>query len=79
MEAVVQLAKAIAEGENIFDYEQAYNDAKAEAVKNSRKAPSVELLAATACNVALDSNVDMFVCLTENGRIAKFVSKYRPI
>jgi pyruvate kinase len=26
VEAVVQLAKCIAEGENIYDYEQVYND-----------------------------------------------------
>lgn len=26
----------------------------------------------------MDNNVDIFVCLTENGKIAKFVAKYRP-
>ncbi len=27
----------------------------------------------------MDNNVDLFVCLTETGRIARFLSKCRPI
>lgn len=39
---------------------------------------AVDILATTACSIALDNNVDIFVCLTETGKIAKFVAKYRP-
>lgn len=39
---------------------------------------TVDLLATTACSIALDSNVDIFVCLTDTGRIARYVAKYRP-
>ena len=77
-EAVIQLAKAIAEGENIIDYEQVYSELKAEAMKHSKKVSAVELMANTACNIALDNNVDLFICLTEIGKIAKFVAKYKP-
>jgi pyruvate kinase len=77
VQAVIQLAKAIAEGENIFDYDQAFNDVRADAQKTVHKS-TVDILATTACNIALDNNVDVFICLTESGRIARYVAKYRP-
>lgn len=39
---------------------------------------ATDIIATTACSIALDNNVDIFVCLTETGKIAKFVAKYRP-
>jgi pyruvate kinase len=39
---------------------------------------AVDTLATTACSIALENNVDLFVCLTETGKIARFVAKYRP-
>lgn len=78
VDAVIQLAKSIAEGENILDYEQAYNEVRSDAMNNAKKATAVDILATTACSIALENNVDIFVCLTENGKIAKFISKYRP-
>ena len=39
---------------------------------------TVDILACTACSIALDNNVDMFICLTETGKIAKYVSKFKP-
>ena len=47
-------------------------------MKNAKRLSSVELMAATACHLALDSNADLFICLTETGKIARFVSKYKP-
>ena len=78
IEAVVQLAKCIAEGENIIDYEQVYNEVRQDSMNNSNKCSTVDVLATTACNIALDNNVDIFVCLTETGRIARYIAKYRP-
>lgn len=78
IDAVVQLAKCIAEGENILDYEQVYNDVRADAVNNAKKLSPADALATTACSIALDNNVDLFVCLTESGRIARYIAKYRP-
>jgi pyruvate kinase len=50
---------------------------RADAQKQVHKT-SVDILATTACSIALDNNVDIFICLTESGRIAKYVAKYRP-
>lgn len=47
-------------------------------MNNSKKSSAVDILATTACNIALDNNVDIFVCLTESGKIARYVAKYRP-
>jgi pyruvate kinase len=47
-------------------------------MNNSKKTSTVDVLATTACNIALDNNVDIFVCLTETGRIARYIAKYRP-
>jgi pyruvate kinase len=78
VDATIQLAKCIAEGENILDYEQVYNDVRADAVNNSKKLSPADALATTACSIALDNNVDMFICITETGRIARYIAKYRP-
>eukprot|EP00347_Sterkiella_histriomuscorum_P014148 403361980 len=78
IQSVVQLAKCIAEGENIYDYDQVYNDIRQDSVNNSKNLTSVDLLATTACTIAIESNVEIFVCLTETGRIARYVAKYRP-
>lgn len=78
VDATIQLAKCIAEGENILDYEQVYNDVRADAVNNSKKLTPADALATTACSIALDNNVDMFICITETGRIARYIAKYRP-
>ena len=47
-------------------------------MNNSKKLSPADALATTACSIALDNNVDMFVCLTETGRIARYIAKYRP-
>ena len=77
---MIQLAKSIAEGENIFDYEQVYNDVRSDSMKHSqdKNVSAVDILATTACSIALDNNVDVFVCLTETGKIARYIAKYRP-
>lgn len=77
VQSVIQLAKAIAEGENIIDYDQVYNEVRSDSQKQVHK-NTVDILATTACSIALDNNVDIFICLTESGKIAKFIAKYRP-
>lgn len=77
-EATIQLAKAIAEGENIIDYEQIFNEIRQDQIKNAKKSNSIDLLASTACNLALENNVDLFVCLTETGKISRYLSKFKP-
>ncbi len=77
-ESVIQLAKCIAEGENIVDYEQVYTEIRNDSIKNAKKCSAADMLATTACSIALDNNVDIFICLTETGKIARYVAKYKP-
>lgn len=79
-ESVVNLAKAIAEAENIFDYEQAYINIREDIKAQGKNAESLDILATTSCGIAFekDSDVDMLVCLTDNGKIAKYLAKQRP-
>lgn len=57
-----------------------YNEVRADSIRHSQESnvSVVDVLSTTACSIALDNNVDIFVCLTETGKIAKFVAKYRP-
>ena len=47
-------------------------------MNNAKRLNPVDSLATTACSIALDNNVDLFICLTETGKIARFIAKYRP-
>lgn len=72
------LAKGIAEAENIYDYDQAFTN-----IKNDLKTKgttTIDILAHNGASIAYEQreNVDMFVCLTENGKIARHLAKQRP-
>ena len=43
-------------------------------------ATNLDLLATTGCAIAFEpkENVDMFICITENGRIARHLAKQKP-
>ncbi len=69
----------MAEAESIIDYDNLYQDLRESAMSDTSKLNVNDLLSATACNIAIDNNVDLFVCLTETGKIARFLSKCRPI
>ena len=45
---------------------------------NKRNQHPNDMIATTACNIALENNVDIFICLTETGKISRFVAKYKP-
>ena len=74
------LAKAIAEAENIYDYEQAFCNVRDEIKKQGHRALSIDVLTTAGCAIAYEQkeNVDMFVCLTEDGKIARHLAKQRP-
>lgn len=78
-EATVLLAKAIAEAENVFDHEQAYQDLRKIGIEKGNNGTVEDMLCTTATQIALDNNVDLFVCLTETGKIARFLAKQRPM
>jgi len=79
IEATILLAKSIAEAENIFDHEKAYQDMRSQAISEGKKASVTDMLCTTATAIALDNNVDLFVCLTSTGKIARFLAKQRPM
>ena len=80
IEATNFLAKAIAEAEGIFDYQQAYVNVKDEVKGKGIRVQNIDILSATGCTLAFEEreNVDMFVCLTDTGKIARYLSKHFP-
>lgn len=78
LNATILLAKSIAEAENIFDHEQAYQDMRDQAVSDEKPTVS-EILCSTATAIALDNNVDMFVTVTKTGQIARALARQRPM
>ena len=43
-----------------------------------RNANSIDVLASTATQIALDNNVDLLVCLTKTGRVARYLVRQKP-
>ena len=78
--AVTALAKGIAEAENVFDHEQAFVNIRETVKAEGINASSIDVLTSTSMSIAFekDSDVDMVICFTENGKIARFLSKQRP-
>lgn len=79
-QATVAVAKGIAEAENIFDFEQAYVNVRSQIAQEPELASNLDVLVSTGCALAFEpkENVDMIVCMTENGKIARYLSKQRP-
>jgi len=76
IQAMNELAKAIAEAENVYDYDQAFVNVK-DALSKQQSPKTIDILAHTGCSIAYEQreNVDMFVCLTENGKIARHLAR----
>ena len=71
--ALTALAKAIAEAESVYDYDQAYFNQKKYVTE---KGKNLDILAHTGCQIAYEEDsVDIFLCMTENGKIARHVAK----
>ena len=79
IESTVALAKGIAEAENVFDYEQAFINNRKDLIEMGGAAPNIDVLCSTSCSMAFDkdSDVDIIICITENGKIARYLSKQR--
>jgi pyruvate kinase len=78
IQAMNQLAKSIAEAENIYDYDQAYVNVKKQVGQPGVQ--TIDILAQNGAQIAYEQreNVDMFVCMTETGKIARHLAKQRP-
>lgn len=79
IDSTINLAKAIAEAEAIFDYDQVSVNNREDLKQMSGKAPNIDILTSTSCQMAFEkeSDIDIIICLTENGKIARYLSKQR--
>ena len=79
LEATVLLAKAIAEAETIFDYPLAFQKVRDACKEEGKRANPTDVLCTTANSIAIENeDVELFVCLTSTGRIARYLAKQRP-
>ena len=77
-ESTVLLAKSMAEAENIYDHEKAYEEARSVNESEGKKASTTDILCSTATQIALNNNVDLFICLTSTGGIARNLARQKP-
>jgi pyruvate kinase len=73
--AVNALAKICVEGERTLDHRRLYGDMK---MYTPMPMITAESVAASSVNTVLDLPIDLIVVLTETGRFARLVAKYRP-
>lgn len=79
IEATISLAKSIAEAEAIFDYDQAQVNNRQDLKGHDGKLANIDILTSTSCAMAFekDSDIDIIICITDNGKIARYLSKQR--
>ena len=76
--SAVLLAKAIAEAEQVYDHEKAFQEARQVSKEEGKGVGVTDMLCSTATQIALDNNVDLFICLTKTGKIARYLARQRP-
>jgi len=73
--AVEQLTKIIAEAENVVSHQRVFNNMK---MTQGSNVNVTDVLISTACTIAKEpGNIDLLLCLTENGNLARYLSKFR--
>jgi len=75
LQAVNIMAKICCEAEKMTDYRRAYNELKSFTPPPIQTA---EAVASAAVSTVLDLNIDLIIVLTDTGKIARFVAKYKP-
>lgn len=75
IQSVQMMAKIVTEAERMFNYQVLYDEIKTHTPTPISTAESV---AASAASAALNLNIDLIIVITETGRIARLVAKYRP-
>ena len=50
-----------------------------EAIDRGSEGNVLDMLCTTATQIALDNNVDLFIVVTETGKLAKYLAKQRPM
>jgi pyruvate kinase len=74
--AVTIMAKCCLEAENTLNYKRLFQDTKEH---TPSPVATAEAVAAAACSAVLDLNIDLIIVLTDSGKLARLVAKYRPI
>jgi len=69
------MAKCSVEAEACIQYRRLFNDIKTLSPKPIQTA---EAVASACCSAALDLNIGLIIVLTDSGKLARLVSKYRP-
>jgi pyruvate kinase len=69
------MAKIATEAEKVINYRNLFEE-----IKENTLLPitTAESTAAAAASAALTLNIDLIIVLTDTGRIARYVAKYRP-
>lgn len=76
IEAVTIMAKICVEAEKIINYRRLYNDLK---LYTPGPVGTTEAVASAVCSAVLDQkDITLIIVLTETGKLARLVSKYRP-
>ena len=73
--SVTMMAKICAEAERCIDYKQTFNDIR---LYTTAPLGTAEAIASSSVSTVLDLNIDLIICVTDTGCIARLVSKYRP-
>jgi len=73
--AVSMMSKVSSEAEKMLNYRHLFDDVKS---KIGKKLITAESVAASAASAALNLEINLIVCITDTGRIARLVAKYRP-
>ena len=73
--AVNIMAKVCVEAERMLDYKRLFNDLR---LFSPGPLVTAEAIAAAAVSTVLDLNIDLVIVITDTGKIARFVAKYRP-
>jgi pyruvate kinase len=75
LNAVTIMAKICVEAEKMTDYRRVYNDLR---LFTPGPLSTAESVASAAVSTVLDLNIDLIIVLTDTGKIARYVAKYRP-
>jgi len=75
LNAVTIMAKICVEAEKMLDYKRIYSDLK---MYTPVPLCTAEAVSSAAVSTILDLNIDLVIVLTDTGKVARYVAKYRP-
>eukprot|EP00172_Hildenbrandia_rubra_P003402 Plantae.Rhodophyta-Hildenbrandia_rubra.ctg54302.p1 GENE.Plantae.Rhodophyta-Hildenbrandia_rubra.ctg54302~~Plantae.Rhodophyta-Hildenbrandia_rubra.ctg54302.p1 ORF type:complete len:265 (-),score=52.83 Plantae.Rhodophyta-Hildenbrandia_rubra.ctg54302:497-1291(-) len=79
VQAVETMASICREAEKALDYNASFNALRKHMKKNNPNQSVTETITSSAVKTAYDLSSSIILCLTETGRTARLVCKYRPV